>query len=397
MGAAYPELREGAVDRRARAQGRGGALRRDAGPRHARVRRGGRAGATARFAGADAFRLYDTYGFPVDLTADIARERGLDGRHGRLRDRRWSAQRERARAASKFGGGADIAADAVKDLPATEFTGYERLAAGRRAGRRHPAATAASRARRWPTASRGVVILDRTPFYAESGGQVGDRGELRGADGRRFEVDDTAQAARQLPRPHRHAGAARSRCASATAVAAPVDAARRQATVLNHSATHLLHAALREVLGEHVQQKGSLVAPDRLRFDFSHFQPVDAEELARDRDAWSTTRSAANAAAEAREMGYQEAIGAGAMALFGEKYGERVRVLQHGRLLDRAVRRHPRDAHRRHRPVQDRVGVGRGRRRAPHRGGDRRRRAGPGRAARARAGRRRSPARGGSR
>jgi alanyl-tRNA synthetase len=173
--------------------------------------------------------------------------------------------------------------------------------------------------------ARGIVLLDRTPFYAESGGQVGDTGELIAASGR-FIVEDTQKLAGAF---HGHVGTAQAAIAVGDVVHAGIDAPRRAATVLNHSATHLMHAALRQVLGEHVQQKGSLVAPDRLRFDFSHFQPVTADELARIEDLVNA-EVRGNAAAEAEEMAYQAAIDAGAMALFGEKYGERVRVLRMG-------------------------------------------------------------------
>jgi alanyl-tRNA synthetase len=172
----------------------------------------------------------------------------------------------------------------------------------------------------------GIVVLDRTPFYAESGGQVGDTGVLSTAAGQ-FAVDDTQKLAGIF---HGHVGVWRgTRLALGDRMRAVVDQPRRAAIVLNHSATHLLHAALRQVLGDHVQQKGSLVAPDRLRFDFAHFQPLSGDELARV-EALVNTQVRANAQADAREMAFQEAIDTGAMALFGEKYGERVRVLRMG-------------------------------------------------------------------
>lgn len=172
----------------------------------------------------------------------------------------------------------------------------------------------------------GVVILGRTPFYAESGGQVGDVGVLT-SNGVVFEVADTLKYAGQF---HGHMGKLASGSLKlGDRVAAAVDAPRRAATILNHSATHLLHAALRELLGAHVQQKGSLVAPDKLRFDFSHFQPMTAAELAQvERQVNAQIR--ANHAAEVHNMGMQEALDFGAMALFGEKYGENVRVLKMG-------------------------------------------------------------------
>src|SRR5581483_6647162 len=173
----------------------------------------------------------------------------------------------------------------------------------------------------------GSVILDRTPFYAESGGQVGDTGALELTSGR-FIVSDTQKLGGQF---HAHVGEWQGDAPLRVgdSAHARVDGARRQATVLNHSATHLLHAALRQVLGEHVMQKGSLVAPDRLRFDFSHFQPVTREQLRRIEDIVNA-QIRRNDEAEVHQMGYQEALDFGAMALFGEKYGDRVRVLRMG-------------------------------------------------------------------
>jgi alanyl-tRNA synthetase len=173
----------------------------------------------------------------------------------------------------------------------------------------------------------GLVILDRTPFYAESGGQVGDTGTLASGAGR-FEVSDTLKMGGVFfGHAGRWQGAQPLRVGDT--VDAAVDIARRQAIVLNHSATHLLHAALRKVLGEHVTQKGSLVAPERLRFDFSHFKPMSADEL-REIETLVNTEVRRNAAAEVHHMGYDDAIAFGAMALFGEKYGDEVRVLKMG-------------------------------------------------------------------
>jgi alanyl-tRNA synthetase len=278
---------------------------------------------TGTIPGADAFRLYDTYGFPVDLTADIARERGLGVDMAGF-DAAMAKQREAARAAGKFGGGATLPAELASQLPATGFLGYDALDAGGlevlailRDGRPVDAVEAGQDA---------IVILDRTPFYAESGGQVGDAGALA-EQGMRFIVGDTIKLAGQF---HAHAGTVEAGVLRRGAlVMGEVDAARRAATVLNHSATHLLHAALRGVLGTHVVQKGSLVAPDRLRFDFAHHQPVTRDELAEiERRVNAEIR--ANHAAEVRHMGMQEALDFGAMALFGEKYGDRVRVLRMG-------------------------------------------------------------------
>jgi alanyl-tRNA synthetase len=273
--------------------------------------------------GADAFKLYDTYGFPVDLTADIARERGLVVDMAGF-DAAMEQQRETARAAGKFGGGTTLSAELVAQLQPTEFLGYDALATGGlivvallKEGRPVDAISAGDDA---------IVLLDRTPFYAESGGQVGDAGELDAKD-MRFVVDDTRKLAGQF---HGHVGRLQAGTLRVGEhVVASVDAQRRAAVVLNHSATHLLHAALREVLGTHVTQKGSLVAPDRLRFDFSHFQPVAAVELATI-ERMVNAQIRANHAAEVHHMDMQQALDFGAMALFGEKYGERVRVLRMG-------------------------------------------------------------------
>ena len=265
------------------------------------------------------FKLHDTYGFPTDLTADIARERGLtidmDGY-----ERAMDVQRKQSQAASQFG--VELSAD-VKVDGSTEFLGYDTLesdapvvalldAQGRRVQVLEQGAT-------------GSVVLERTPFYAESGGQVGDSGELR-AGSARFAVDDT----QKLGAAFGHIGTvAAGRIAVGDRVAAKVDADRRAAIVLNHSATHLLHAALRKVLGSHVQQKGSLVAPDRLRFDFSHYEPVTPEQL-REIEALVNAEIRHNAAADIRVLAYDDAIAAGALAFFGDKYGDRVRVLKLG-------------------------------------------------------------------
>ena len=273
--------------------------------------------------GVDAFRLYDTYGFPLDLTQDIARERDLtvdiDGFNAAM-----ETQRETARAAGKFGGGVTLSADLVATLKPTVFLGYDRLQADDltvvailKDGR--PAQTAQA-------GDDVIVLTNQTPFYAESGGQVGDNGTLTGA-GAQVDIRDTQKFAGQF---HGHVGTlTQGSLKVGDVLSGQVDGQRRGATILNHSATHLLHAALREVLGTHVQQKGSLVAPDRLRFDFSHFAPISAEDLAIiERKVNEQVR--ANNAAEVHNMGMQEALDFGAMALFGEKYGEHVRVLKMG-------------------------------------------------------------------
>ncbi|HEL7631314.1 TPA: alanine--tRNA ligase [Stenotrophomonas maltophilia] len=273
--------------------------------------------------GGDAFRLYDTYGFPLDLTQDIARERDLTVDIAGF-DAAMEQQRETARAAGKFGGGVTLPAELVATLTPTVFLGYDRLQAGDltvlallKEGRPVQSASAGDAV---------IVITNQTPFYAESGGQVGDTGVMTG-NGVRLAVEDTQKFAGQF---HGHVGTlTEGDLKVGDVLAGEVDSERRGATILNHSATHLLHAALREVLGTHVQQKGSLVAPDRLRFDFSHFQPISAEELAViERKVNQQVR--ANNVAEVHSMGMQEALDFGAMALFGEKYGEQVRVLKMG-------------------------------------------------------------------
>jgi alanyl-tRNA synthetase len=268
--------------------------------------------------GETVFRLYDTYGFPVDLTSDIARERGLtideDGFEAAM-----DAQRARARAASKFN--VDLRGDITVDSQ-TSFVGYDgEHGAGRIVALfkdRQPvdALTAGE---------RGQVVLDVTPFYAESGGQVGDRGVLTTSTAK-FVVEDT----QKLGKAHLHVGTLQEGTLErGESIEAYVDGERRQATRLNHSATHLLHAALRQVLGPHVLQKGSLVAPDRLRFDFSHYSAVTPEELARI-ESLVNAEIRRNADAETRLMNFDAAVAAGAMALFGEKYDDEVRVLRIG-------------------------------------------------------------------
>ncbi|MCK9539520.1 alanine--tRNA ligase [Dokdonella sp.] len=270
-----------------------------------------------------AFTLYDTYGFPVDLTADIARERNWSVDTAGF-EVAMEEQRQRARSASQFDSKASLPAEVASTLAPSIFLGYQALACD------DASVLALVREGRAVEAldegEAGIVILDRTPFYAESGGQVGDTGRLEGG-GTRFEVTDTIKLGGVF---HAHVGQVHAgRLAVGQVLTAQVDAARRQATVLNHSATHLLHAALREVLGSHVQQKGSLVAPDRLRFDFSHNQPVAPAELRRIEDLVNA-QIRRNEVAEVHEMGYQDALDFGALALFGEKYGDQVRVLRMG-------------------------------------------------------------------
>ena len=323
MGAAYPELPAAAatVTRALQAEEERFAETLDAGMKifedvAGRVSNG-------VIPGVDAFRLYDTYGFPLDLTADIARERDMVVDTAGF-DAAMEQQRDTARAAGKFGGGVTLSAELVATLQPTVFLGYDALQAD---SLRVVALLKEGRPVQSAQAGDAVIVLtDRTPFYAESGGQVGDQGVLSG-NGARVEVTETQKFAGQF---HGHVGTLlEGTLAVGDVVSGEVNEVRRGATILNHSATHLLHAALREVLGTHVQQKGSLVAPDRLRFDFSHFQPISGEELAViERKVNQQVR--ANNAVEVHNMAMQEALDFGAMALFGEKYGENVRVLKMG-------------------------------------------------------------------
>ncbi|HEU5134785.1 MAG TPA: alanine--tRNA ligase [Steroidobacteraceae bacterium] len=268
--------------------------------------------------GETVFKLYDTYGFPVDLTADIARERGFSIDHAGY-EAAMEVQRKQSQAASKFG--MDMSSG-IRLEDKTDFLGYQAVSdVGKVVALFKQGAAVQS----LNAGDEGEVVLDRTPFYAESGGQVGDAGEL-GNVSAKFSVSDTQKR-----------GAAFSHIGKLTAgvikigdsLAANVDAPRRRAIMANHSATHLLHAALRKVLGPHVQQKGSLVAPDRLRFDFSHFAAVTPDEL-RQIERLVNAEIRKNAAAETREMNYDVAVAEGAIALFGEKYEKDVRVLRMG-------------------------------------------------------------------
>jgi alanyl-tRNA synthetase len=268
--------------------------------------------------GETVFQLYDTFGFPVDLTADIARERGVRVDYAGF-EAAMERQRERARAASRFA----AASGMEYSGRATEFHGYETLelestvVALYREG---------AQAQEIASGEAAVVVLDRTPFYAESGGQVGDSGELAGAQGT-FAVADTQKIQADV---FGHKGTLRTgRLAVGDRVLAAVDTERRARTMRNHSATHLMHKALREVLGAHVQQKGSLVDANRTRFDFSHNEPMTKEQLRRV-EAIVNAEILRNEATTARIMKFDEAVKAGAMAFFGDKYGDEVRVLDIG-------------------------------------------------------------------
>ena len=268
--------------------------------------------------GETVFKLYDTYGFPMDLTADVARERGLAIDEAGFAAA-MEAQRDRARAASKFG--VDLR-DAVKLEGRVDFCGYEHTAA---IGTVVALIRDGAQVQRLEAGESGQVVLDQTPFYAESGGQMGDTGLLL-AGAAEFTVNDTVKVGKQ----HAHVGHLAGGAIEVGArIEAAVDVQRRDATRRNHSATHQLHAALRVVLGAHVQQKGSLVSADRLRFDFSHFQGVSPAELAQI-EQWINLEVRTNGAAQTRVMPYEDAITAGAIGLFGEKYESEVRVLSIG-------------------------------------------------------------------
>ncbi|WP_124381532.1 alanine--tRNA ligase [Ralstonia sp. SET104] len=280
----------------------------------------GQDGKERMFDGELAFKLHDTYGFPLDLTQDVCRENDVIVDEAAF-DAAMNRQREQARAAGKFklaAGTLDYTGDK------TTFHGYDQLVRdtarvtalfvdGASVTEMHPGQT-------------GVVVLDHTPFYAESGGQVGDQGTLKAATVR-FDVADTLKV---QPEVFGHHGELRTGVLKVgDAVAAEVDAARRARTMRNHSATHLMHKALREVLGAHVQQKGSLVDAEKTRFDFSHNAPMTPLQI-REVEARVNAEIFANAPTAAQIMGFDDAVKNGAMALFGEKYGDEVRVLSIG-------------------------------------------------------------------
>ncbi|MFK8016729.1 MAG: alanine--tRNA ligase [Gammaproteobacteria bacterium] len=264
------------------------------------------------------FKLYDTYGFPMDLTADIARERDLvldvPGFEAAM-----NAQRDRARAASKFGGDDG---QSVRSKVSTDFQGYDSTVGDSQIVELYVNGESVQQV---SAGEAATLVVQSTPFYAESGGQVGDAGTVRSPEAQ-FDVSDT----QKLGDAHGHSGVVSAgTLAVGDAVSLNVDVPRRQNIVLNHSATHLLHAALRATLGDHVTQKGSLVAPDKLRFDFSHYEPVTREQLDHiERQVNAQVRG--NATADTRLMDYADAIESGAMALFGEKYDDKVRVLKLG-------------------------------------------------------------------
>ena len=264
------------------------------------------------------FKLYDTFGFPMDLTGDIARERELTLDEEGF-EREMQAQRERARSASAFGMDYNSLVKVDSD---TAFLGYQGTSGS---GKIIALFKAGQAVDSLGEGEEGVVVLDQTPFYAESGGQVGDCGFLEGA-GVRFDVRDTTKAGGAFLH---HGVAVKGGLSVGTSVKAEVDASVRQATALNHSATHLLHAALRQVLGEHVTQKGSLVDSQRLRFDFSHFEAITPAQL-KELETIVNREVRGNSEVETLETDIETAKAKGAMALFGEKYGDQVRVLSMG-------------------------------------------------------------------
>jgi alanyl-tRNA synthetase len=277
------------------------------------------------FDGETAFTLYDTYGFPLDLTQDALKPRGVGVDIASFTN---AMERQRAKARASWAGSGEAAAGAVwfalrEKLGATEFLGYETedaegvVAAVLRDGKEVGALK---------KGESGIVVLNQTPFYGESGGQVGDTGAMT-ADGIRFKVTDTQKYAGDL---YAHIGIVEEGTVKpGAALALEVDHARRGAIRKNHSATHLLHEALRQVLGDHVAQKGSLVASDRLRFDFSHPKAMSGEEIERVEDI-ANDMVLQNAPVITRLLSRDDAIASGARALFGEKYGDEVRVVAMG-------------------------------------------------------------------
>jgi alanyl-tRNA synthetase len=268
--------------------------------------------------GETVFKLYDTFGFPVDLTADICRERGVSLDLAGF-EAAMGQQRERARAASKFISSAGLDYSGRK----TEFRGYETLSTQ---GKVVALYREGAQVEALKSGDTGTVVLDQTPFYAESGGQVGDRGELVGSAGT-FRVDDTQKIQSEV---FGHHGTLKTGALKAgDKVEARVDVGRRASTMRNHSVTHLMHKALREVLGPHVQQKGSLVDPDKTRFDFAHDKPMSGEEI-RKVERLVNAEILKNSPTRAQIMPIEDAKKSGAVMLFGEKYGDEVRVLDIG-------------------------------------------------------------------
>jgi len=272
----------------------------------------------AVFNGETAFKLHDTYGFPLDLTQDVCREHGVTVDVAGF-DSAMTHQKEQARAAGKF----RMATNLEYEGPATTFHGYDTLEHQGNILALYKDGTPVNELNE---GEMGVVVLDHTPFYAESGGQVGDRGELRSTHGI-LAVEDTQKIQAAV---FGHHGVVKTgKLVVGNGVTARVDIAARQATMRNHSVTHIMHKALREVLGAHVQQKGSQVDPDKTRFDFAHTQPMSADEIRRV-ESIVNAEILANSETQARVMSIEDAQKTGAMMLFGEKYGDEVRVLDIG-------------------------------------------------------------------
>jgi alanyl-tRNA synthetase len=321
MGAAYPELRE--------QQARIDAVLKQEEERFGETLEHGMKileGALGRLGSGDVrmldgetvFLLYDTYGFPVDLTADICRERGIGMDHAGFEEA-MARQREQARAAGKFKMAAGVDYAGAK----TRFTGYDYLSGEGKVVALYVEGTPVNEIN---AGEAGIVVLEATPFYAESGGQIGDRGELVAAGGT-FAVDDTLKI--QADVTGHHGKLATGSISIGDKVTAKVNTTLRMRSMHNHSATHLMHAALRKVLGTHVQQKGSLVDAERTRFDFSHDKPMSAEEI-RQVEAMVNQAIRNNAPVTPSVMKYDDAIRAGALAFFGDKYGDEVRVIAMG-------------------------------------------------------------------
>ncbi|HFC30372.1 MAG TPA: alanine--tRNA ligase, partial [Oceanospirillales bacterium] len=273
-------------------------------------------------AGEVAFKLYDTYGFPLDLTQDVAREQGLTVDVQGF-EQCMQQQKQRSKATGSFAQTNQLPTELIAKIQATKFTGYKHLSGQ---GEIIALVKDGKAVEQLAVGESGVVILDETPFYAESGGQVGDSGKIISND-QAITVLDTQKGAGQF---HLHiientAVELKVR----QVVQAQVDELRRNAIILNHSATHLLHKVLQEQLGSHVQQKGSIVASDKLRFDFSHAEAITATQLQRIEDEVNK-RIRANYQAKTQIMSYDDAVKTGAVALFGEKYGDEVRVLNIG-------------------------------------------------------------------
>jgi len=278
---------------------------------------------TGQIDGGTAFLLYDTYGFPLDLTQDIARENNLTVDEDGF-DKEMARQQERGRSSGKFAQQAQISAETINNLSPTEFLGYEQLETTD--SRVTAILVNGEQADELEAGTEAVLLLDKTPFYAESGGQVGDTG-LISSDKAVFEVQDTIKIAGVF---FGHIGRLKSgRLGAGDSVSAAIDIPRRQAIVVHHSATHLMHAALKKVLGDHVEQRGSLVAADHLRFDFTHPRAVTEDQLA-EVERIVNQEIRVNPDSDVQVMDFDDALETGATALFGEKYGDRVRVLRFG-------------------------------------------------------------------